>query len=67
MWGDRSIRGEKALGMTGRCEPLHAPLALVRRAMRVLTAIMQRATLAVLRPWENLAFGRAIAFSIFSR
>src|SRR5687767_8161739 len=67
MWGDQSIRGEKGLDTTGRCEPLQTPRALARRSMRVLTAIMQRATLAVLYPWEHLAFGHAIAFSSFSR
>ena len=67
MWGDQSIRGEKALDMTGRCKSLQTPLALARRSMRVRTAIMQIATLAVLYPWEHLAFGHAIAFSSFSR
>src|SRR5882724_4983257 len=42
-------------------ESLHATLALARGAMRVLTVIIEIATLAMLHARENLAFGRAVA------
>jgi hypothetical protein len=41
MLGDRSIRGEKAPGMIGRFEALHATLALTRRPMGVLTPVVE--------------------------
>jgi hypothetical protein len=51
--GNGSIRRQKTLGMAGRFEPLHAPLALTRRPMRVLTPIVGRTTLAMLYPWRS--------------
>ena len=58
---DRAIRGQKALGMTRGLESLHAPLALARGAMRVLAAVIEIATLAMLYAGKNLACGRAVA------
>jgi hypothetical protein len=64
MLGDGSVRGEKALGVTRRFEPLHATLSLACRAMRVLTAVIEIATLAMLHAGQNLALGRAVAFEL---
>lgn len=52
--------------MAGGFESLHAPLALTRLTMRILTPIIQIATLAVFDARENLALGRAIALQFFS-
>jgi hypothetical protein len=46
--GDRPISGEEPLRMTRRFEPLHAPLPLARRLMRVLGAIIEVAVLPML-------------------
>ena len=62
--GDGAIRREKALGMTGGFEPLHATLPLTRWAMRVLTPIIEGATLPVFHPWEYLAFGGPVALQL---
>ena len=45
-------------------EPLHAPLPLTRRAMRVLTPIIEIAALAMFRPGQYLALGSPIAFEL---
>ena len=45
-------------------EPLHAMLALTRRPMRVLTAVIEIATLAVFDPGQHLALGRAVALEL---
>src|SRR5262245_19851101 len=62
--GDGAIRGQKTLGMAGGFEPLHALLPLSRRPMRVLTAVVQIATLTVLHPGQELALGRAVALEL---
>ena len=62
--GDGAIRREKALGMTGGFEPLHATLPLTRWAMGVLTPIIEVATLPVFHPWEYLAFGGPVALQL---
>src|SRR5262245_27268382 len=62
--GNGSIRREKALGMTGRFEPLHATLPLARRPMGVLTPIIEVATLPVFYPGQHLTLRRAIAFEL---
>ena len=61
MLRDRAKRGQKTLGVTRRFEPLHAPLTLTRWPMRVLTTVVEIATLAMLDTRQNLTFGRAIA------
>src|SRR5215475_7562279 len=43
--GNGAIRRQKALGVAGRFEPLHATFALARRPMRVLTAVIEIPTL----------------------
>ena len=62
--GDRSVRRQKALGMPGRGEPLHTTLALTRGPMRVLTAVVEIATLAVFDPGQDLALRRAVALQL---
>ena len=46
--------------MPGGCAPLPVVLALPRRTMGVLTPVLQRATLAVFDPGQDLTLGRAI-------
>jgi hypothetical protein len=48
--GDGSISRQKPLGKIRRFEPPHATLALTRRAMRVLTAVIEVTTLAMFYP-----------------
>ena len=45
--GNRTIRGEKALGMPGGCAPLHAPLPLARGLMGTFCAVVEIPMLAV--------------------
>src|SRR5882672_82271 len=62
--GKGPIRGQQALGMAHRCQPLHAPLALACGAMRVLTAVVARATLAVCDPGQDRPRGRTVALEL---
>jgi hypothetical protein len=64
MLGDGSIRRQKSLGMPRRLQPLHAMLALARRPMRVLTPVIEVATLAMLHPGQDLALCRAVALQL---
>jgi hypothetical protein len=64
MLGNGSIRRQKALRMTGRFESLYATLALTRRPMRVLTAVIEIAALAMFHPGQNLALGRTVALQL---
>ena len=48
--GNGTIRRQKTLGMTCGLEPLHAILPLARRPMRVLTPVIEIATLAMFHP-----------------
>src|SRR5919202_6605816 len=62
--GDRTVRGEKPLRMAGGFEPLHAIFSLACGAMRVLTAVIEGATLAMFHPGQDLPFGRAITLEL---
>ena len=62
--GDRSIRGQKTLGMPGGFEPLHVILALTRRPMRVLTPVIEIATLAVFHARQDLSLRSAVALEL---
>src|SRR5262245_24559942 len=62
--GNGTIRGQKALGMSRRLEPLHAILTLPRGPMRVLTAVIEVATLPMFHPGQDLALGRAVALEL---
>src|SRR5262245_52187579 len=50
--------------MSRGLEPLHAPFPLARRPMRVLTAVVERAALAMLHPGQDVPFGRAVALEL---
>ena len=58
---DGTIGGEEPLGVTRGLEPLHAPLPLAGRLVRVLGAIIEIAVLAMFHPGENLALGGSVA------
>jgi hypothetical protein len=64
--GNGSIRREKTLGMTGGFEPLHATLPLARRLMRILTPVIEIATLAVFHSRQQLLLRGTIAFQLVS-
>jgi hypothetical protein len=59
--GDGTIGGEKTLGVSGRREPLQAPVPLAGRLVRLLGAIVQIAMLAVLHPRQHLLLCSTIA------
>ena len=59
---DCTKRRQKSLRVTRRFEPWQATFALTRRPVRVLTAVMEIATLAVLYTRHHLTFGCPIAF-----
>jgi hypothetical protein len=48
--------------MTRRFEPLHAPLPLARRLMRVLGAIIEVAVLPMLDTGQDFRFCRKFSF-----
>ena len=64
MLGDRSIRRQKVLGISRRLKPLHAICALACGAMRVLTAVVAIAALAVLHPGQDLPLRRAVTLEL---
>jgi hypothetical protein len=45
--GNRTVRGEKPLGVPWGLKPLHASLPLARRLMGIFRAIVQIAVLAM--------------------
>ena len=59
--GNGTIRGQKALGLTRRFESLHAIFPLACGPMRILTAVVEITTLAMLHPGQYLALRRAVA------
>lgn len=61
MLADGTVGRQKPLSVPRRCEALHATFPLASRSMRVLTAVVEIATLTMLHAVENLAFGRTIA------
>ena len=61
MLGDGTICRQKALGMTGGFEPLHATLALTRRSMGVLTPVVEIAALPMFHPGQDLALRSTVA------
>ena len=64
MLGNGAIRRQKPLRMARRFKPLHAIFALPRGPMRVLTAVVEIATLAVFDPGQDLALRRAVALQL---
>jgi len=63
--GHGAVGREETLRMPGGCAPLHVVLALPRRTMGVLTPVIQRATLAVCDPGQDLPLGLNPAKAIF--
>src|SRR5215470_9122748 len=61
---NRTIRGQKALGVSRRLEPLHAIFTLPRRPVRVLAAIIEVAALSMFYSGQDLALGRAVALQL---
>jgi hypothetical protein len=59
--GNGPIGGEKALGVSGRLESLHAPLPLACRLVRVFRAVVEVAVLAVLHTGQNLTLRGTVA------
>src|SRR5712692_4521463 len=55
------IGREELLGVPRRLKPLHAPLALAGRLVRVLRPVIEIAMLAMVHPWENLPLGGTVA------
>jgi hypothetical protein len=55
--GNGSVSGEKSLGVTRRFASLHPALALPRRAMRILTPVIEVATLPMLYTLHHFALG----------
>ena len=62
--GNGTIGGEKALSVPWGLEPLHALFPLARRSMRILTPVVEIATLAVFHPGQNLTLRRAVALEL---
>ena len=54
---DGTVGREEPLGITWGLEPLHTPLPLSRRLMRVLGAIVEIPMLAMFHPWKDLVEG----------
>jgi|GEM_PF-1832679 len=61
MVGERAIGGEKPLGVPGGRAPLHAPLTLAGRLMRVVHTVVQVSVLPVLDAREHLPLRSPIA------
>ena len=59
--GDRAVCGEKPLRVSGGLEPLHTPLPLTGRLMRVLRPVIEIPMLAMFHAREDLALGGPIA------
>ena len=62
--GHGAIRRQKALGVPCGLQPLHAICALARGPMRILTAVVEVATLPVFPPGQDLALRRAVALQL---
>lgn len=64
VWGNSTIRGEDALGMPGRREPLHTLLPLARRLVGIFGAVIEVTVLAVFHSRQDFLLGCAIAFQL---
>src|SRR5262245_45186614 len=62
--GNRTIRGQQALSVPRRLEPLHAICTLPRRPVRVLAALIEVAALSMFYSGQDLALGRAVALQL---
>src|SRR5258706_7572764 len=64
MLRDSAIGREKALGVSWRFEPLHAPLPLPGGLMRVLGAVVKIAMLTMFYTWQDLALSRSVTLQL---
>src|SRR5215510_1492948 len=62
--GNGPERRQKTLRMTRRLKPLHAIFSLACGTMRVLTAVVEIAALAVFDPGQDLALRRPVALEL---
>jgi hypothetical protein len=62
--GDRTIRGQKALGVPGGLEPWHPPFPLARGLVGVFGPIIQIAVLAVFDTGEQIPLRGAVALEL---
>ena len=62
--GDRTIRGQKALGLPGGLEPLHPAFPLARGVVGVFGPIIQLAVLAAFDTGEHLPLHGAVALEL---
>ena len=62
--GDETIGSEKALGVPGRFESLHAPLALAGGLVGILRTVIEVFVLAVFHSWQDLPLRCAIALEL---
>ena len=62
--GDRTIRGQKAVGVPGGFEPLHPPLSLARGLVGVLGPMIQIAVVAAFDTGGHLPFRGAVALEL---
>jgi hypothetical protein len=62
--GNGTIRGQEALGVSWRFEPLHAALPLAGWLMGILGAIVEIAVLPMFHPRENLPLRRPVALQL---
>jgi hypothetical protein len=62
--GDRTIRGQIALGVPGGLEPLHPPFPLARGLVGVFGPIIQIAVLAVFDTGEQLSLRGAVTLEL---
>src|SRR5215468_11158106 len=62
--GNRAVGRQKTLGMPRGFKPLHAIFPLACRPMRILTAVIEIATLAMLHPGQDLTLRRTVALQL---
>jgi hypothetical protein len=62
--GNRTIGGEKPLGVPWGLKPLHASLALACRLVGIFRAVVQIAVLAMFHPRQDLALRGGIALQL---
>src|SRR5215468_1244764 len=62
--GNRAVGRQKTLGMPRGFKPLHAIFPLACRPMRVLTAVIEIATLPVFHAGQDLALRGAVALQL---
>ena len=58
---DRTVGGKETLGVAGGLKPLHAPLPLAGRLVRVLRVIIEIPMLPMFHPRQELSLGGSIA------